>query len=152
MPTIRIAFENTAGTPGQTVLAYYGPTLDVRIGFDPSFQPGAAPRSNLPEILYPALVDTGARDSCIDSALALELGLPATRQGVISGAFGAGQSNYYRARIYVPDLGFTLGDEFPGVHLGAGGQRHFALLGRTFLQNFTMIYEGRSGIMTISND
>jgi len=41
---------------------------------------------------------------------------------------------------------------FSGVHLAAGGQHHLALIGRTFLQNFTLIYEGRSGNVTIHNE
>jgi hypothetical protein len=34
----------------------------------------------------------------------------------------------------------------------AGDQAHHALIGRTFLQSFTMIYEGRTGTVTIHND
>jgi hypothetical protein len=41
---------------------------------------------------------------------------------------------------------------FAGVNLAAGGQPHQALIGRTFLRHFTMIYEGRTGTVTITND
>jgi hypothetical protein len=40
--------------------------------------------------------------------------------------------------------------EFAGVQLAAGGQRHQALVGRTFLQRFTMAYDGRTGEVTIA--
>jgi hypothetical protein len=39
---------------------------------------------------------------------------------------------------------------FAGVHLVTGGQIHWALIGRTFLQHYTMVYEGRTGTVTIS--
>lgn len=38
------------------------------------------------------------------------------------------------------------------IDLAAGGQAHLALIGRTFLRNFTMVYEGRTGTVTIHND
>jgi len=38
------------------------------------------------------------------------------------------------------------------VDLIAGGQAHYALIGRTFLQSFTMVYEGRTGTVTLSNN
>ena len=48
-------------------------------------------------------------------------------------------------------LNFTIYGMFAGVHLVAGGQIHRALIGRTFLQHYTMVYEGRTGTVTISN-
>ena len=50
--------------PGSRALALFGPTLRVQIGFDTDVQPGGGTQL--------ALVDTGATDSCIDSALAKE--------------------------------------------------------------------------------
>ena len=58
----------------------------------------------------------------------------------------------YLAQIYVNALGFTIWGAFAGVDLAAGGQVHNALIGRTFLRHFTMVYEGRSGTVTIHND
>jgi len=54
--------------------------------------------------------------------------------------------------VHVPALNFTIYGEFAGVDLVAGGQAHHALIGRTFLQNFTMTYEGRTGTVILSND
>ena len=41
---------------------------------------------------------------------------------------------------------------FAGVHLTAGGQVHTALIGRTFLQDFTLTYEGQTGRVSIANE
>jgi hypothetical protein len=56
------------------------------------------------------------------------------------------------AQVSFPALGFIQYGTFAGVHLAQGGQQHNALIGRTFLQHFTMIYEGRSGAVTLSPD
>ena len=130
----------------------YGPTLHVQIGFDPDFQPGSRSRPNLPTNLLPALVDTGAGESCIDSTLARELGLPIFETQNIAGALGVGVVNYHLAQIFVPELNITTFGGFAGVHLTASGMRYFALIGRTFLRHFTTTYEGRTGAVTISND
>jgi hypothetical protein len=55
------------------------------------------------------------------------------------------------AQIHVPALEHTIYGLFAGVHLAAGGQRHRALLGRTFLHSFTMIYEGATGTVILSS-
>jgi hypothetical protein len=52
--------------------------------------------------------------------------------------------------MHIPALSFTMWGEFAGVHLAAGGQRHQALVGWTFLQRFTMAYDGRTGEVTIA--
>jgi predicted aspartyl protease len=152
MPSVRVGFNDAGGIPVPNWLVEFGPTLAVRIGLDPAYQHDQSTRARLPDRLYPALVDTGATDSSIDSALAMDLGLPVVDRATVAGALGAGAVNVHLAQIYVPDLDCTVHGRFAGVHLAAGGQRHFALLGRTFLRNFTMTYEGRAGVVTISND
>lgn len=59
---------------------------------------------------------------------------------------------YTSAQIHVPSLVFNHYGQFAAVDLAAGGQRHAALIGRTFLQHFTMMYEGRTGNVTLGND
>jgi predicted aspartyl protease len=98
-----------------------------------------------------ALVDTGAGESCIDSALAAQLNLPIVDRRLISGAGGTHEVNMHLAQVAVPSLGVTIYGAFAGVHLAAGGQTHFALIGRTFLQNFTMLYEGKTGTVVLSS-
>ena len=111
-------------------LAEFGPTLLVQIGFDPQFRPGGGP-PDLPDDRFPALVDTGALESCIDSMLAGALGLPVADRRPVSGVHGADEVN---------------------MHLAAGGQPHRALMGRTFLMNFAMTYDGRTGAVALGND
>ena len=153
MPTADAGFEG--GVPNltpQQALAQFGPTLHVRVGFDWVFEPGYSFFPQLPEDLLPALVDTGAGESCIDSVLAQEMDLPVVDHDTIAGVGGEFETDIYLAQIYIPSLNMTLYGEFAAVHLISSGQPYSALLGRTFLQNVTMSYEGRTGVVLISND
>jgi hypothetical protein len=91
-------------------------------------------------------------ESCIDSDLAMRLSLPVIDRRHLSGAHGAKEVNVHLAQVRAPALNFLLYGPFCAVDLAAGGQKHRALIGRTFLQHFTMIYEGRTGTVTLSND
>jgi hypothetical protein len=79
------------------------------------------------------------------------LNLPIIDKKPISGIGGQQEANFYLAQVNMPSLAFTLYGVFAGVHLQAGGQRHKALLGRDFLRPFTMVYEGKTGTVTISS-
>jgi predicted aspartyl protease len=92
-----------------------------------------------------ALVDTGASESCIDGTLAAALKLPVVDRRMTAGAHGAKEVNMHLAQIHIPSLKFTIYGAFAGVDLHAGGQIHSALIGRTFLQHFKMIYDGTTG-------
>ena len=152
MPSTDAGFTDSAAASGQRQLIQLGPTLSVEIGFDPTFRPALGRRPGLPNSLYHALVDTGATESCIDSELAGILALPVVDQRGIAGVQGASTANVHLAQIHVPELQLTVYGRFSGVHLAAGGQPHKALLGRTFLRNCVMTYDGRTGSVTISND
>lgn len=152
MPTTRIGFKDTDSLSGQDILIRFGPTLFVQIGFDPAYKPEASSRPSLPQLELPALVDTGASESCIDSALAQKLELPAVDTGYISGVQGTSETIFYLAQIFVPGLNWTIYGRFSGVHLTTGGQPHNTLLGRDFLRNFALPYEGRTGDVIIGND
>ena len=147
MPTASAGFEQ-----GRQALTNVGPTLNVHIGYDVAYRPEGLRTPSLRGQSLPALVDTGAFSSCIDSALAAELELPVIDEMEIAGVQGASTVSMHLAQIYVPTLEGTVYGRFAGVHLSAGGQPHVALLGRTFLQHFTMTYEGRTGRVTINND
>ena len=146
MPATNCGFSN----PYE--LTIRGPTISVEIGIDPDFQPGPGTRPALPQNLLTALVDNGALESCIDDALAIRLNLPIVSRRTVSGAGGTIDVNEYMAQIYAPELNFTILGSFVGVHLTAGGQRHYALIGRTFLSHFNMNYDGRTGNVISSND
>ena len=146
MPTTDCGFSN----PYQ--LAILGPTLTVEIGFDTNFKAGTGERPILQSGPLPALVDTGASESCIDSELAEALNLPRFDRHEIFGAGGIVEINVYVAQIYIPALRFTIVGPFDGVRIASGTQPHYALIGRTFLMHFNMAYEGRTGSVIISND
>lgn len=147
-------FDTTPTVSGHELLVQYGPTLFVDIGFDATFRidarPFITPEPGMKNI--EALVDTGASISCIDNILAASLNLPMIDRRPISGVHGRGDANVYLAQVHVPTLEFTIYGEFMGVDLQAGGQWHKALIGRTFLKNFTMTYEGRTGSVVISSE
>ena len=153
MPTTKCGCNDAPGVPARDGLVGIGPTLIVNIGFDPTYDPAnPAKPVVLPADQLWALVDTGALESCIDSDLAMRLNLPVIDRRHIAGAHGAKEVNVHLGHVHIPSLNFTLYGQFCAVDLAAGGQRHRALIGRTFLQHFTMVYEGRTGSVTLSND
>jgi len=98
-----------------------GPAVDVNIS-------PVTEHDELPIVEHPALIDTGATESCIDGNLANAIGLP------------------------VVDLSFTARGLFAGVELG-GAIPYSALLGRDFLRRCKMTYDGTEGkiVLQISN-
>ena len=152
MPTTKCGFDSIlGGATGAEFLTAHGPTLLVNIGFDPDYIDSPStppPQPGINDVR--ALVDTGALESCIDSVLAAQLNLPIVDRRYISGAHGAEKVNMHLAQIHVPALRFTIYGTFAGVHLKAGGMVHQALIGRTFLRNVTMVYEGLTGTVSIS--
>ena len=152
MTDVNCGFSDQPGRSGQRALALYGPTLLVEIGFDRAFRIGSPERPDIPDDLRPALVDTGATESCIDADFAREMGLPSRNRGEIAGIGGVITVPYYLAQIYVPGLDRTIYGQFAGINIQAGGQPCYALIGRDFLQNYTLVYQGRTGYVTLSDD
>ena len=148
MPSVECGFPHLPDSRGPDTLVRVGPTLTVQIGFDPEFSPGGTP--NIPSAEFHALVDTGAGESCIDSSVAVSLGLPVVDRQTLAGAHGSGEVNIHLAQLVVPALNLALYGQFAGVHLHAGGQPYSALIGRTFLRAFTMIYDGSTGSVILS--
>jgi hypothetical protein len=120
------------------------------VGFDPNFSLGQSAPPIAGMVGLDALIDSGASHCCIDEAVALNLNLPLINQRQVSGVNGITLMNFYIAQIYVPSLRHVLYGEFAGVRLQTGAQRHFALMGRNFLQQFTMIYEGMTGAVSLT--
>lgn len=135
---------------GSYLLGLHGPTILVDIGFDPAFHPSnnAAPVAAITNM--PALVDTGASQTYIDTAVATALGLPIVDKETLSGSAGSHTVDVYLAQIHVPSLGLTIWGRVAGVNLIAGGQTHAALIGRTFLQYLVMHYDGPTGRVTLT--
>ena len=153
MPETKCGFDDVpGGVSGSILLEQNGPTICVDIGFDPSFQTTPPVRRATPGITgIRALVDTGAGESCIDSLLAAQLNLPIVNRRLVSGCHGSQEVNMHLAQVYFPALSFTIWGAFAGVHLAAGGQIHRALIGRTFLRRYKMVYEGQTGTVIISS-
>lgn len=156
MPTASCGFSDGDGgtnLPGWYLLAVNGPTLEVEIGFDPQFRAETvSKRPDIPSKRWRALVDTGASTSCIDSALAVELGLPLSGRGNVAGVGGISSVDRHLAQIHIPSLNWTIYGEFSEAYLSEGGQPHQALIGRSFLARFRMTYEGRTGEVILNND
>ena len=83
--------------------------------------------------------------------LKFRLELPVIDRMEVSGVGGVHKLNVHLAQIHVPSLKFTIPGKFAGVQLMAGGQGHHALIGRTFLQNFYMVYDGPEGSVKIAH-
>lgn len=135
----------THGKNGKTasdLLVELGPTLFVDVGRKSRAVAGERPDLALKNAK--ALIDTGAGSSCIDDRLARELGLPIHDEGQVSGIGGVHKAFYYTARLYVPQLGRLLFQQFAGVRLSEGGQFQQIILGRDFLRPYRMIYDGRT--------
>ena len=150
MPEVQTGFIKDPNQRGPELLVTVGPTLQVQIGFDPNYRPGASPKVELPPTLHPALVDTGATESCIDTTLAVSLKLPVVERGEVAGVGGLMEVDYHLAQIYAPELDFGVMKRFAGVELRVGGGPHLALVGRDFLRHHHLTYDGPSGGVTIS--
>ena len=153
MATADCGFPDVPGDIRRALLVEVGPTIPVAIGFDPGYDEFADARPGLPPDLYLALVDPGASGNSIDDELATSLRLPVIfYDEEVFGSAGTHTVNIYLAQIYIPDLGRAIGGRFAGLHLAAGGQLHRAIIGRSFLSDFVLHYDGRTGEVTLSDD
>jgi predicted aspartyl protease len=150
MPTANCGYPDPK--IGAGLLVQLGRSLWVNIGFDPTYKPtlNAPPTPGIANV--EALVDTGADESCIDSQLATQLRLPIIDQRLVRGVHGIKSVNMHVAQVHIPALKFTQYGQFAAVDLAGGGQRLRALIGRTLLRHFRMVYEGTSGVVTITSE
>ena len=133
-------------------LWHHGPSIRVDLGFDPKYRPTdkRLPKWQISGV--EALVDTGARESCIDSALATELSLPVFDRRTVSGVNGLLEVDFHMAQIHVPSLRFILRGRFAGVPLVSSGFQHHVVVGRSFLSYFKMEYDGPLGDVKLMRD
>ena len=146
MPVADCGFD---GQPD--MLVSIGPTLAVRIGLDTSYDPDRGNQPNLGPDQFPALIDTGASESCIDASLADNLRLPVVDHQVITGIHGPAAMNMHLAQVHIPHFDFTINGQFAGVHLTSGGLPYYAIIGRDILRRFTMTYNGVTGRVTFES-
>lgn len=164
LPIVECGFAHLAtpaavgGVSPADTLVTLGPTIHVDIGFDVGVYlnivngqvpPAAAAGSPLMQQV-PALIDTGALQSCIDEDLAQHLALPLVNQQTVAGVGGSATLNVYLAYLAIPALGTHQAGMFTGAKLSAGGQPHKALIGRTLLQGTLFVYDGASGSVKIA--
>src|SRR5262249_34939265 len=116
MLTTECGFADSNGVHGSDLLVQMGPTLLVDIGFGPNYRTVSRIPPSPGTKGLSALVDTGAQESCIDARLAAQ------------------------PQVFIPSLQQIINGAFAGVNLQDGGQPHFALIGRTFLKWFKMVY------------
>jgi predicted aspartyl protease len=149
---------------GRDALVISGPTTLVEVGFDPGLfetdptkvraavnNLNASTAPNASFRMIPALIDTGATESCVDETLANELQLPLIdRVNSVAGIGGQHELNVYLGHLRIVQLGFIQYGRFIGAKLRAGGQMHQALLGRTLLKQMVLNYDGRTGAVTLS--
>jgi hypothetical protein len=135
--------KGKAGATPADLLVQLGPTLLVDIGLKSRSASGELPDLALKSVR--ALIDTGAGGDCIDDGLAQSLGLPVTDEGEISGIGGKHKAYIYTARLWVPGLKRLLFQPFTGVKLRQGEQWHQVILGRSFLRQYRLTYDGGSG-------
>lgn len=149
MPLLDATFRDQAGQADKTSLLQFGPSIQVIVGH--FAQPGSIIVTPAVTETTLALVDTGACESCIDSTLAKKLGLPVIDTIQIAGSNGSHTHDVYLAHVNIWGLEFSQFGRFAGVHLAAGQQAHGVLLGRTFLSNVMLIYDGLRGQITLSS-
>ncbi len=151
MPRTTCGFDSVGSLSGADRFYFYGPTLLVDIGFDPSYNPASSAAPDLAVKNLGALVDTGANLNCIDSSLALQLKLPIVNRRSTSGVNGAKEMNIHVAQVYIPSLNWFIWGEFAGADLVAGGQPHHVIVGRGFLRRFSMTYDGITGTVILES-
>jgi hypothetical protein len=74
MSGVKCGFNDSPAVSGADLLVRFGPTLPVSVGFDPTYDGADLSRAPAPGLEgIQALIDTGAAECCIDSALAASL-------------------------------------------------------------------------------
>ena len=97
-----------------------------------------------------ALIDTGASTTCIDEAIAQQIGLPAIDVvSMASASHASTQQNVYPIQMQI--VGSPIRVEVPRA-IGANLQPQgiVALIGRDYLQHCTLHYNGITGEITLS--
>ena len=150
MPLIEAGFKNQDGTSDAVGLLKYGPTIQVVVAAMLPLQNAENSTAN-PGKVVPALIDTGASNCMIDAMLAKELNLIPVDKALVAGVNGSSEHLIYMAAISVPQLDIHKFGKFLAANLKDGGQEHEVLLGRDFLTDTVMIYDGVRAQITIAS-
>ena len=138
-------YDHAPAGRGRALLAHYGPSLIVNIGFDPDFVSGFGDVPKPDEKGLDALIDTGASDNYLDRALTDAMALPLIDQDEISSPLGKQVVNLHLAQFHIIALKKVISTKVASVNLRANGIEFDVLLGRTFLQDYVFTYDGTTG-------
>lgn len=94
------------------------------------------------------LIDTEASDVCIDYRMAEELGLKRVDQRMVGIVGASVQATVYMGVVEIPELSFS--EVMPLYALKVSRPTHDVLLGRSFLQNFIVTFDGPTGLFHFS--
>ncbi|HTQ33089.1 MAG TPA: retropepsin-like aspartic protease, partial [Stellaceae bacterium] len=123
----------------------------VDIGFDAAWEQdysrGSVPVPGRQGVS--ALIDTGAQECFIDRDLATALTLPIVDRQEIAGSTGREEVEVYLAQIHVRDLYFTIRGRFCGCIIEE--DEYKILIGRSFLEHFSLAYNGKTGRVTLTD-
>jgi len=125
-------------------MAIFGHILDVgieRVG------PPQRPDAEL-NLETKGLIDTGASDVCIDYRLAERLGLKIIHQTTVGVVGSKVPAAIYMGRLVIPSVGFDR--VMPLYALKVRHPTHEVLLGRSFLQNYVVTFNGPAGMFHFS--
>ena len=109
---------------------------------------GAPTRGATPFCATNGLIDTGASDVCIDYRLAEQLGLPeidVQNVGIVGATVPA---SVRLGLIEIPRLGFR--EIMPLYAFKVRHSTHEVILGRSFLRNYIVTFDGPQGMMIFS--
>lgn len=146
MPLIEASFKKADGHSDDGALQASGPTIQVSVCTMFTGNP-----ADMKCELVTALVDTGACKSMIDEELAVKLGLVVVDKANCIGIGGGSVHSIYMAGIIIPHLDYQQFGQFMSAPLKKSGNPQHVLLGRDFLSNTVMIYDGIRAQVTIAS-
>jgi len=138
--------------PPAIALIQRGPVVQVSISIAQSMtQQLVQQGATLPApVTGMALIDTGASSTCIDDAIAQQLGVPAIDVVTMHSASHAGHpANIYPVRFALTGMPIAL-DVPRAMGAALASQGLAMLIGRDILQICTLFYNGMSGEFTLS--
>ena len=105
---------------------------------------------NRPQTPLRALIDTGAHFCFIDVAIADSLSLVPRGSAPVHGFGGTKNAPVFVGVIYVPESDYYWPDQIRGFRLPEGDSDFQVILGRRFLRNFELKYNGLTGKCTLT--
>jgi hypothetical protein len=124
-------------------LVDFGPNTTVSVGLDEHWTRDQQRAPTPQKARVPALIDTGAQESAIDSQLAAQLKLPIVDKRIVAGV-GRMRVDVCLAQVHLEALRYTLEGHFAVIPLAAH-VGYDVVLGRSFLRYCSFSYDGKLG-------